>query len=79
MLFERLDSMYSSLPEVKFASDFQRAASDAFYYLPEARTETKCFLIAALAAAVLRWFFVLLTSRSILANYGATKVMHKEM
>jgi hypothetical protein len=79
MLFERLESMYSGLPEIKFASDFQRVASDAFDLLPEARTETKYLLLAALAAAVLRWFFVLLTSRSILANYGATKVMHKEM
>mgnify|MGYP006082673977 CR=1 FL=1 len=79
MLFERLDSVFSSLPEIKFASEFNRAASDAFDLLPEARMETKYFLLAALAAAVLRWFFVLLTSRSILANYGATKVMHKEM
>ena len=75
MLFE---SMYSSLPEIKVASDFQRVASDAFGLLPEARTETKYLLLAALAAASIRWFFILLTSRSILSSYGATKMMQKE-
>lgn len=79
MLFERFDGMYSSLLEIKFASDLHSAAGDAFDLLPEARLETKYLLLAALAAASLRWFFVLLTSRSILAHYGATKVMHKEM
>jgi len=78
MLVERLGSMYSSLPEIKVASDFQRVASDAFGLLPEARTETKYLLLAALAAASIRWFFILLTSRSILSCYGATKMMQKE-
>ena len=76
MLF---DSMYSSLPEIKAASDFQKAASDAFDRFPEARMETKYFLIYALAAAVLRWLFVLLRYRSILANYAATNAVNKEM
>lgn len=79
MLFEKLDVVFSGLPEIKLALDFQKAAVDAFDLLPEARTETRYLILAAMAASVLRWFVVLLTSRSILANYGATKVMKKEM
>lgn len=78
IIMQRLDMLYESIPEIRFATDLQSAANDVVALLPEARHETKYLLLAAVAAAVLRWLFVVLTSRSILKAYGATKMMKEE-
>mgnify|MGYP006087494283 CR=1 FL=1 len=61
-----------NVPEINFAPGF-------LGLLPQARLETKYLFVSALAAVILRCFFVFLKSRSILSIYGATKMMHKEM
>lgn len=79
ILWQQAEDIYSRIPEVKLASDVRSLASSAAAALPEARAEAKFFLAAALAAALLRSIFVFWRSRSILANYGATKAMNKEL
>jgi len=46
--------------------------------LPSAKQETKYMVLASAGCLLLWWLFVMLRSRTILLNYGATKMMHKE-
>lgn len=79
ILRERAEEIYNSIPDVKLASDVRSMASSAVGVLPEARAEAKYFLTAAFVVAFLRAAFVFWRSQSILANYGATKAMNKEL
>ena len=77
-IMQNVNMVYENVPNIKFASDFQSAVNDFVDFLPEARNETRYLLLTAVAAAVLRWLFLVLTSRSILATYGTMRIMKKE-
>ena len=77
-LWMRLESITNAAPEIKVYEDFRYWFDEAASSLPSAKQETKYMVLASGAFLVLRCLFVMLRSRSILANYGATKMMHKE-
>ena len=79
VILVRLCGLYDKFLNLRLVSDTYTLVDNALSRFPPADQQTKCFLAAALLAVVLRWLFVLVVSRSILANYGATKMMHKEM
>ena len=47
-------------------------------HIPIAKKETQYAMLASAVVLIIRWLFVAWLSRSILANYGATKAIHKE-
>lgn len=77
-IWKRLESITNAAPEIKVYDDLRYWLDEAASSLPSAKQETKYMVLASVAFLVLRWLFVMLRSRSILANYGATKMMHKE-
>ena len=77
-VWKRLESLTDIAPDIKVYEDFRYWFDAAASSLPPAKQETKYMVLASVAFLVLRWLFVMLRSRSILANYGATKMMHKE-
>lgn len=79
MILKKLGEVSTFLPNIKIAADLRQSAISAFDVLPQACSQTKYFFIAALLVAILRWLFLIVLTRTILANYGANKVMNKEM
>jgi len=77
-VLKRLGSFTYVAPDIKVYEDLRCWLGEAASTLPSAKQETKYMVLASVAFLVLRWLFVVLRSRSILANYGATKMMHKE-
>lgn len=78
-IIEAAHNLTNKVPDIKFFSDLKSGAWGVVDLFPQPTKEVKYLLVAALVILVLRSAFVCMRSRSILSNYGAAKVIAKEL
>ena len=78
IITNQIESIFNSIPEVKALGDLKSVIADALGFFHSPRDEVKYLVMISLAALFLRTTFVFLYSRSIVANYGAAKMIAKE-